>query len=114
MQAYTSLPAFVAGLERPRRILLLVPAGKPVEAAIDALLPLMDKGDVIVDMGNEWFQATEARQKRVSSKGIHYVGCGLSGGGEGARRGPCLMPSGPKEAWELLQTSGHRDGGPAG
>jgi len=103
VSAFTSLGDFVASLERPRRVLLLVPAGKPVEAAIDSLLPLLDKGDVIVDMGNEWFQATEARGKRVTPKGIHYVGCGLSGGSDGARRGPCLMPGGPREAWELLQ-----------
>lgn len=103
VSTFTSLADFVASLERPRRVLLLVPAGKPVEAAISSLMPLLDKGDVIVDFGNEWYQNTEARQKRVEPTGIHYVGCGLSGGGEGARRGPCLMPGGPREAWELLQ-----------
>ena len=103
VSAFTSLEAFVSSLERPRRVLLLVPAGKPVEMAIDALMPLLDKGDVIVDMGNEWFQATETRQCRVMPKGILYMGCGLSGGADGARRGPCLMPSGPREGWELLQ-----------
>ena len=82
VRASTSLADFVSSLERPRRVLLLVPAGKPVEAAIDSLLPLLSPGDVIVDMGNEWFHATEARQKRVAPTGIHYVGCGLSGGGE--------------------------------
>ena len=101
--AFTSLTPFVSSLSRPRRLLLLVPAGKAVEAAIEALLPLLDKGDVIVDMGNEWFQATEARQARIAPTGVLYVGCGLSGGGEGARRGPCLMPGGPREAWELLR-----------
>ena len=103
VRASTSLADFVSSLERPRRVLLLVPAGKPVEAAIDSLLPLLSPGDVIVDMGNEWFHATEARQKRVAPTGIHYVGCGLSGGGEGARRGPCMLPGGPRESWELLK-----------
>lgn len=103
VNAFTSLSSFVDSLERPRRVLLLVPAGRPVEAAIDSLLPLLDKGDVIVDMGNEWFQLTESRAKRVTPKGVHYVGCGLSGGADGARHGPCLMPGGPREAWELLQ-----------
>ena len=103
VDAFTSLAPFVASLSRPRVLLLLVPAGKAVEAAIEGLLPLLDKGDVIVDMGNEWFEATEARQARIAPTGVLYVGCGLSGGGEGARRGPCLMPGGPREAWELLQ-----------
>ena len=74
-----------------------------VEAAIASLLPLLDKGDVIVDMGNEWYELTEARQARVSATGIHYMGCGLSGGGDGARNGPCLLPGGHREAWELMR-----------
>lgn len=103
MEAFTDLQDFVASLERPRRVLLLVPAGRAVDAAIDSLLPLLSRGDVLVDMGNEWYERTEERHKRVCAAGIHYVGCGLSGGGEGARRGPCLMPGGPPEAWQLLQ-----------
>lgn len=103
MAAYTQLAAFVSSLEQPRRVVLLVPAGKPVEAAIASLLPLLDKGDVIVDMGNEWFELTEARQARVTATGVHFMGCGLSGGGDGARNGPCLLPGGNREAWELMR-----------
>ena len=103
VHAYTDFAKFVSSLEQPRRVVLLVPAGKPVEGAISSLLPLLDKGDVIVDMGNEWFELTETRQARVTAAGVHYMGCGLSGGGDGARRGPCLLPGGPRDAWKLMQ-----------
>ena len=99
---HTDLEAFVACLKQPRRIILLVPAGKPVDAAISGLSKLLSKGDVIVDCGNEFYANTERRQKAMAP-GVLLMGCGLSGGESGARRGPCLMPGGPREGWVLLR-----------
>jgi len=93
----------VAALEKPRRILMMIPAGKPVDATIARLQPLVEKGDVIIDGGNSWFEDTERREASLRQAGIHYVGCGVSGGEEGARNGPSLMPGGPAEAWTILR-----------
>ncbi len=95
--------ALVAALERPRRILMMIPAGKPVDATIAKLQPLLDKGDVIIDGGNSWFEDTERREAMLRAAGIHFVGCGVSGGEEGARNGPSLMPGGPAESWTILR-----------
>jgi 6-phosphogluconate dehydrogenase len=102
-KAYTDLKDFVNALSTPRRIVMLVPAGKPVDSALAALGPLLDRGDCVVDGGNEWYENTERRAAQFSSLGLHYVGCGVSGGAEGARHGPSLMAGGPREAFDLLE-----------
>jgi 6-phosphogluconate dehydrogenase len=102
-KAYTDLKDFVNALTTPRRIVMLVPAGKPVDSALAALGPLLDRGDCVVDGGNEWYENTERRAAQFSSLGLHYVGCGVSGGAEGARHGPSLMAGGPREAFDLLE-----------
>ncbi|CAH0380184.1 unnamed protein product [Pelagomonas calceolata] len=102
-KAYTDLKEFVDALTTPRRIVMLVPAGKPVDSALAALGPLLDRGDCVVDGGNEWYENTERRAAQFSSLGLHYVGCGVSGGAEGARHGPSLMAGGPREAFDLLE-----------
>ena len=80
----------------------MVKAGKPVDAVIDQLVPLLDKGDVIIDGGNSLFTDTQRRCKDLEAKGIHFVGCGVSGGEEGALKGPSLMPGGPRASWEII------------
>ena len=92
----------VAALKRPRRIIMMVKAGQPVDDTIAKLLPLLQPGDMIVDGGNEHFTNTERRSRELSAHGIHYLGMGVSGGEEGARHGPSLMPGGPREAFESL------------
>jgi hypothetical protein len=103
VSAFSKLEPFIASLAVPRRVMLLVPAGRPVESAISSLMPHLSAGDVIVDFGNEWYEKTEERQKRIEPSGIIYVGCGLSGGESGARHGPCMMPGGGEAGWKLLQ-----------
>jgi 6-phosphogluconate dehydrogenase len=95
--------AFTAALERPRRIMMMIPAGKPVDATIDKIRPLLDRGDVLIDGGNSWFEDTRRREAALREHGIHFVGCGVSGGEEGARLGPSLMPGGPAEAWPIIR-----------
>jgi 6-phosphogluconate dehydrogenase len=97
-----SLEELVAAIERPRRILLMVKAGEPVDAMIAALRPHLAPGDIVVDGGNSWYEDTERRGKELEAAGIRYVGMGVSGGEEGARHGPSLMPGGPREAYEQL------------
>ncbi len=99
----TTFEAFTAALERPRRIMMMIPAGKPVDATIQKLLPLLDRGDVVIDGGNSWFEDTQRREAELRPAGIHFVGCGVSGGEEGARHGPSLMPGGPNEAWPIIR-----------
>ncbi len=79
----TTFEAFTAALERPRRIMMMIPAGKPVDATIQKLLPLLDRGDVVIDGGNSWFEDTHRREAELRPAGIHFVGCGVSGGEEG-------------------------------
>jgi 6-phosphogluconate dehydrogenase len=93
---------FVASLSRPRRIIMMVKAGQPVDDTIAKLKPLLAPGDLLVDGGNEHFSITERRAKDVESAGIHYLGMGVSGGEDGARHGPSMMPGGPREAYEHL------------
>ena len=97
-----TLAEFVADLQRPRRIILMVKAGSPVDAVIDQLRPLLERGDILIDGGNSYFLDTERRAKALESEGIHYIGSGVSGGEEGALHGPSLMPGGPGEAYEAI------------
>ena len=98
-----TLEEFIASIERPRKVMLLVKAGKPVDDFIDKLIPLLDKGDIIIDGGNSHFPDTVRRTKYVESKGLLYVGSGVSGGEEGALKGPSLMPGGSTEAWPQIK-----------
>ncbi len=94
---------FATALERPRRIMMMIPAGKPVDQTIDKLKPLLQAGDVLIDGGNSWFEDTRRREAALRPSGIHFVGCGVSGGEEGARFGPSLMPGGPAETWPIVR-----------
>jgi 6-phosphogluconate dehydrogenase len=98
-----NLDELVAALERPHRLIMMIPAGDPVEAMIGKLEPLLEAGDVLVDGGNSWFEDTRRREARLRPTGVHFVGCGVSGGEEGARYGPSLMPGGSDEAWNALK-----------
>ncbi len=98
-----SLEEFCARLERPRRILLMVKAGPAVDKVIEGLLPHLEEGDVILDGGNSHFEDTERRYRELKAKGLRFVGMGVSGGEEGARRGPSLMPGGDPEAWPVIR-----------
>ena len=99
----TSTEEFVASLASPRRIMMLVPAGKVVDIVIDSLIPHLDKGDLIIDGGNSYFEDTDRRVAMLNEKGINYLGVGVSGGAEGARRGPSIMPGGNQEAYETVR-----------
>ncbi len=94
-----SIPELVAQLKRPRRVMMLVKAGKPVDEFIDQLIPHLEPGDIIIDGGNSLFEDTTRRQKYVEEKGLLYIGTGVSGGEEGARHGPSIMPGGSPAAW---------------
>jgi 6-phosphogluconate dehydrogenase len=100
--AYT-IQEFVDQLEQPRRIIMMVKAGAPVDAVKDELAPLLDPGDIVIDGGNSLFTDTERRSTEYAEKGLNFVGMGVSGGEEGALWGPSLMPGGSPEAWEALQ-----------
>ena len=94
-----SIAEMVAKLKTPRRVMMLVKAGKPVDEFIEQLIPHLEPGDIIIDGGNSLFDDTNRRQKYVESKGLLYIGTGVSGGEEGARRGPSIMPGGSPAAW---------------
>jgi len=94
---------FCSQLAKPRKIIILVQAGKPVDDTIAKLSEFMEAGDVIVDGGNEWYPNSIRRAEELAEKGIHFIGMGISGGEEGARNGPSLMPGGPKEAYDLIE-----------
>ncbi|KFI74091.1 6-phosphogluconate dehydrogenase [Bifidobacterium mongoliense DSM 21395] len=93
---------FVASLARPRTAIILVKAGAPTDAVIGELADAMEPGDIIVDGGNSYFKDTIRREKEIRARGLHYVGCGVSGGEEGALNGPSLMPGGTDESWRTL------------
>lgn len=95
--------ALCAQLASPRRILLMVKAGNPVDDAIEQLLPLMDAGDILIDGGNSLYADTDRRMARCETQGIHYMGLGVSGGEQGARFGPSLMPGGDAAAWPIMK-----------
>jgi 6-phosphogluconate dehydrogenase len=98
-----SIEELVAAIERPRPIILLVKAGEAVDAMIAAIRPHLEAGDILVDGGNSYFLDTERRAKELAAAGLQYVGMGVSGGEEGARHGPSLMPGGPRAAYERLE-----------
>ena len=98
-----SIEALVAALAKPRRIMLMVRAGEAVDATIAALLPLLDAGDIIIDGGNSHFPDTDRRYRQLSARQILYIGAGVSGGEQGARFGPSIMPGGDERAWPLLK-----------
>jgi 6-phosphogluconate dehydrogenase len=94
---------FIGLLRRPRAVMMLVPAGPPVDSVIGDLLPHLEKGDLIIDAGNSYFKDTNLRARNLSGDGIQFLGVGVSGGEEGARHGPSIMPGGPKEAYERVR-----------
>jgi 6-phosphogluconate dehydrogenase len=96
----TTIEEFVAALDRPRRIVLMVKAGRPVDAVIDELVPLLDEGDILIDGGNSHFEDTRRRGAALAGHGLRFLGAGVSGGEEGALLGPSIMPGGPAEAYE--------------
>lgn len=112
-----TMAELVAALERPRRVLIMVKAGAPVDAVIDELMPLLEDGDIIIDAGNSHFEDTRRREATLAQQGLHFVGVGVSGGQEGALLGPSIMPGGSKESYQALgpmleKISAHVDGEP--
>lgn len=103
VKGFADAKEFVASLDKPRAIMLLVPAGKIVDNVIQELTPLLDKGDLIIDGGNSYFTDTNRRVVELQSKGLHFFGMGISGGEEGARNGPSMMPGGDPEAYKVVQ-----------
>ena len=103
VKATYSLEEFVSSLERPRRILVMVKAGKPVDAVIEQLRPLLDPDDMIIDGGNSLYEDTERRVKELESTGLSFIGMGVSGGEEGALNGPSLMPGGTRAAYDSIE-----------
>jgi 6-phosphogluconate dehydrogenase len=97
-----TIEEFVSSLSRPRKMMIMVKAGSAVDAVIQQLLPHLEKGDVVIDGGNSLFTDTQRREAELSEKGLNYLGIGVSGGEEGALKGPSLMPGGTKEAWEIV------------
>ncbi len=103
IEAAASIKELVDVLRRPRTVMLLIPAGPPVDAVIEALLPYLEPDDLIIDGGNSHFQDTNRREKILAEKEIHFLGVGISGGESGARAGPSLMPGGQENAYERVQ-----------
>ena len=97
------LESFVRSLEKPRKIIVMVKAGDPVDEVVGQLLPFLEPGDSIIDCGNSNYQDTLRRAKELQKKEVHFVGCGVSGGEEGALNGPSLMPGGTEQSWEMLK-----------
>jgi 6-phosphogluconate dehydrogenase len=98
-----TLEQLVAVLKKPRKIMLMVKAGRPVDAVIEQLLPLLDEGDIIIDGGNSYYPDSIRRTKELEEKGLLFIGTGVSGGEEGARFGPSIMPGGSPEAWPYIK-----------
>lgn len=103
LAGHETLEGFVQSLATPRRIIVLVKAGGPTDAVIESLLPLLDKDDIIIDGGNALWTDTIRRERELKEKGIRFIGSGVSGGEEGARFGPSLMPGGDPEAWKEIE-----------
>src|SRR3954452_11641674 len=100
--ATKTIEEFLGALKRPRKVMIMIKAGKPVDQVIAEVAPLLEKGDVLIDGGNSLFTDTQRRCKDLEGKGIHYVGMGVSGGEEGALKGPSLMPGGSRDSWEII------------
>ncbi|MCL4707394.1 decarboxylating NADP(+)-dependent phosphogluconate dehydrogenase [bacterium] len=98
-----TIEELIGNLKKPRRVMLMVKAGQPVDDFIELLLPHLDAGDIIIDGGNSNYEDTIRRTQYVESKGLHYIGTGVSGGEEGARHGPSIMPGGSPKAWEAVK-----------
>jgi len=98
-----TLDELVQSLASPRKILLMVKAGAAVDAVIEQLIPLLERGDIVIDGGNSHYTDTERRDAYLTSKGLRFIGAGISGGEEGARKGPSIMPGGPTSTWEVMQ-----------
>ncbi len=103
ISGYAEVESFVSALSVPRKIILMIRAGKPVDELIGRLLPLLDKGDIILDGGNSRFTDTSRRYEKLKKQGIRFIGTGISGGEEGARNGPSIMPGGDVDAWPLVK-----------
>src|ERR1700744_6504405 len=103
VKGVTTLAEMVQSLEKPRRMMMLVPAGKPVDDVIHDLLPLLEKGDIVIDGGNSHYTDTLRRVAFMEEKGFHFMGVGISGGEQGARTGPSIMPGGDPEAYQHVQ-----------
>jgi 6-phosphogluconate dehydrogenase len=97
-----TIEELLAALKKPRKVMIMIKAGNPVDQVIGELQPFLEKGDVVIDGGNSLFTGTQRRCKDLEGRGIHYVGSGVSGGEEGALKGPSLMPGGSRESWELI------------
>jgi 6-phosphogluconate dehydrogenase len=97
-----TIEELLGALKKPRKVMIMIKAGKPVDQVIAELGPSLEKGDVLIDGGNSLFTDTQRRCQELEGKGIHYVGCGVSGGEEGALKGPSLMPGGSRESWEMI------------
>lgn len=102
INGFTNLEEFVAALELPRKILLMIPAGAAIDGMLKKLMPFLSKDDIIIDGGNSHYEDTKKRYDSLKEQGIHFVGCGISGGEEGARKGPSIMPSGTKESYNAI------------
>src|SRR4029077_5190896 len=98
----STIEEFMGALKRPRKAIIMSKAGKPVEQVIDEIAPLLEKGDVLIDGGNSLFTDTQRRFHDLEGKGLHYIGCGVSGGEEGALKGPSLMPGGSRGGYEII------------
>ncbi len=103
IDASTSIKTFVKALKQPRKIMLLVPAGKIVDSVIESLLPHIDRGDIIIDGGNSFFTDTDRREEELQKRAINFFGAGVSGGAKGARLGPSIMPGGSKSAYAHIK-----------
>ncbi|MDQ7974323.1 MAG: decarboxylating NADP(+)-dependent phosphogluconate dehydrogenase [Rhodocyclaceae bacterium] len=98
-----TLEAFVQSLATPRKIMVMVKAGAPVDQVIEQLIPLLEKDDIVIDGGNSLYTDTERRDAYLAGKGLRFIGAGVSGGEEGARKGPAIMPGGPASTWEVMK-----------
>ena len=102
IQPTRTIEEFVSALKKPHVAMMMVKAGAPVDAVIGEVVPLLERGDVLIDGGNSLFTDTQRRGKELEGRGIHFVGMGVSGGEEGALKGPSLMPGGSRESWEII------------
>lgn len=103
LRATKSLEELVAAVERPRKLMMMIKAGKPVDIVLGQLKPLLEPGDIVIDGGNSWYEDTRRREKDYAEAGLKFFGMGVSGGEEGARHGPSLMPGGDAEAYRALE-----------